>query len=101
MSETELIELGTASARTSDVLRPASTAPFRDYVRVVLADLGVAVETLFSPEAARQVTVDGQPVDGPESRLPVTTASRVVLYRRQGSKLDVLNRGVARRMWLN
>lgn len=101
MSETELIELGTALARTGDVLRPGSTAPFRDYVRVVLADLGVAVETLFSPDGACQVTVDGQLVDGPESRLPVTTASRVVLYRRQGPMLDVLNRGVARRICLN
>jgi hypothetical protein len=68
---------------------------------VVLADLGVEVETLFGPDAACQVTVDGQRVDGPESRLPVTAASRVVLYRRQGPMLDVLNRGVVRRICLN
>lgn len=36
MSETELLELGTALARTGDVLRPGSTAPFRDYVSVTL-----------------------------------------------------------------
>jgi hypothetical protein len=69
-------------------------------VRVVLADLGVEVESLLSPDAACQLTVDGQLVDGPESRLPVTTASRVVLYRRQGPMLDV-RRGVVQRICLN
>lgn len=70
-------------------------------MRVVLADLGVELETLFGPEASCQVSVDGRLVDGPESRLPVTAASRVVLYRRRGPMLDVLNRGVARRICLN
>lgn len=102
MNETELLELGIALARTADVLRrPGRIAPFRDYVRVVLADLGVEVETLFGPHSSCQVTVDGQLVDGPESRLPVTAASRVVLCRRQGPMLDVLNRGVVRRICLN
>jgi hypothetical protein len=70
-------------------------------VRVVLADLGVELETLFGLEASCQVSVDGRLVDGPESRLPVTAASRVVLYRRRGPMLDVLNRGAARRICLN
>jgi hypothetical protein len=101
MNETEMLELGAALARTADVLRPGMTVPFRDYVRVALADLGVEIETLFAPGASYLVSVDGQLVDGPESRLPVTAASRVVLYRRQGPMLEVLNRGVARRICLN
>lgn len=36
-----------------------------------------------------------------ESTLSVTAESRVVLYRRQGPALDVLTRGVVRRIWLN
>jgi len=95
MNETERLELSTPLARTADVLRPGSVARFRDYVRVVLADLGVGVESFFSPDAACQLTVDGQLVDGPESRLPVTTASRGVVYRRQGPMLNVLTRGPA------
>jgi hypothetical protein len=101
MNETEMLELGAALARTADILRPGMTAPFRDYVRVVLADLSVEIGTLFGPGASYLVSVDGQLVDGPESRLPVTVASRVVLYRRQGPMLDVLSRGVARQICLN
>jgi hypothetical protein len=52
-------------------------------------------------ETAFQVSVDGRPVNGPESTVPVTTGSRVVLYRRQGPALDVLTRGVVRRICLN
>lgn len=47
------------------------------------------------------VSVDGRVVDGPEAVMPVTAASRVVLYRRRGPMLDVLNRGVVRRICLN
>jgi len=100
MNETELLELGTALARTADVLRPGVIAPFRDYLRVVLADRGRQIETLFG-DSACLVSVDGRVVDGPDSPVPVTAVSRVVLYRRQGSMLDVLNRGVARRICLN
>jgi hypothetical protein len=57
MNETELLELGPALTRTADVLRPGRIAPFRDYVRVVLADLGVEVETLFGPDASCQVSM--------------------------------------------
>jgi hypothetical protein len=52
-------------------------------------------------ETAYQVSVNGRPVDGPDSTLPVTAESRVVLYRRQGPALDVLTRDVVRRIWLN
>ena len=47
------------------------------------------------------VSVDGRPVDGCDSAIPVTTGSRIVLYRRHGPMLDVLNRGVVRRICLN
>ena len=47
------------------------------------------------------VSVEGRPVEGPESTVPVTADSRVVLYRRQGPALDVLTRGVVRRICLN
>ncbi len=100
MNETELLELGTALGRIADVLRPGMTAPFRDYLRVVLADHGGEIETLFGDRACL-VSVDGQVVDGPDSMVPVTATSRVVLYRRQGPMLDVLNRGVVRRICLN
>jgi hypothetical protein len=45
--------------------------------------------------------VNGRPVDGCDSAIPVTAGSRVVLHRRQGPMLDVLNRGVVRRICLN
>jgi hypothetical protein len=56
---------------------------------------------VFHGNEACVVSVDGRPVDGPESTLPVTVESRVVLYRRQGPALAVLTRGVVRRIWLN
>jgi hypothetical protein len=71
MNEVELLALGEVLARTTDTLRPGEYLPFHDYA----------------------VFVDGRPVDGPESTLPVTAASRVVLYRRQGPALDVLTPG--------
>lgn len=52
-------------------------------------------------EAAFQVSVDGRPVEGPRSTVPVTAASRVVLCWRQGPALDVLTRSVVRRICLN
>jgi hypothetical protein len=100
MSETELLELGAALARPGDVLRPGTIVPFRDYLRVVLADHGAEVHALFG-DGAHLVSVDGQVVDGPDATMPVTAASRVVLYRRQGPMLDVLDRGVVRRICLN
>ena len=75
MNETEMLALGEALARTADVLRPGEQVPFRAYVRRVL--------------------------DAGDSAVPVTAGSRVVLYRRQGPMLDVLNRGVVRRICLN
>ena len=47
------------------------------------------------------VSVEGRPVEGPESTVPVTAESRVVLCVRQGPALDVLTRGVVRRICLN
>jgi len=47
------------------------------------------------------VSIDGRAVDGFDSAIPVTSASRVVLYRRQGPVRDVLNRGAVRRICLN
>lgn len=100
MNETELLELGAALARAADVLRPGMIAPFRDYLRVVLADHGGEIEDLFG-DSACLVSVDGQVVDGPNSTTPVRATSRVVLYRRNGPMLGILNRGVVRRICLN
>jgi len=100
MNETELLELGAALARPADVLRPGTVAPFRDYLRLVLADHGAEIQDLFG-DRAHLVSLDGRWVDGPDATLPVTAESRVVLYRRQGPMLDVLNRGVVRRICLN
>ena len=100
MNDTELLELGAALARPSDVLRPGTVAPFRDYLRQVLADHRARIQDLFG-DGACLVSVDGRMVDGPDAAVPVTAASQVVLYRRQGPMLDVLNRGVVRRICLN
>jgi hypothetical protein len=100
MNEVEMLALGDALARTSEVLRPGECVAFRDYLeRVVRSEAQIAA--VFGGAEPFVVSVDGQPVDGPESTLPVTAASRVVLYRRQGPALDVLTRGVVRRIWLN
>jgi hypothetical protein len=99
MNEVELLALGDALARTSDVLRPGEHVAFRDYLaRVLRSEAQIAL--LFGGTAF-QVSVDGRPVDGPESPLTVTVHSRVVLSRRQGPALDVLTRGVVRRICLN
>ena len=99
MNAVELLALGDALARTSDVLRPGEHVSFRDYLaRVLRSEAQIAA--LFG-ETAFRVSVDGRPVDGPESTLSVTAESRVVLHRRQGPALDVLTRGVVRRIWLN
>ena len=99
MNDVELLAFGDALARTSDVLRPGEHVSFRDYLARVLQN-EEQIAALFG-ETAFQVSVDGRPVDGPESTLSVTAESRVVLYRRQGPALDVLTRGVVRRIWLN
>jgi hypothetical protein len=100
MNEVEMLAVGDALARTSEVLRPGECVAFRDYLeRVVRSEAQIAA--VFGSAEPFVVSVDGQPVDGPESTLPVTAASRVVLYRRQGPALDVLTRGVVRRIWLN
>jgi hypothetical protein len=99
MNEVELLALGDTLSRTSDVLRPGEHVSFRDYLaRVFRSEEQIAA--LFG-ETAFQVSVDGRPVDGADSTRPGTAASRVVLYRRQGPTLDVLTRGVVRRIWLN
>jgi hypothetical protein len=100
MNETEMLALGEALARTADVLRPGEQVPFRDYVRRVLDGGEGQIEALFG-DGAFLVSVDGRPVDGGDSAVPVTAGSRVVLYRRQGPMLDVLNRDVVRRICLN
>ena len=99
MNEVELLALGDALARTSDVLRPGEHVSFRDCLARVLSS-DELIAALFR-EPGFQVTVDGRPVDGPESTVPVTAASRIVLYRRLGPTLDVLTRGVVRRIYLN
>jgi hypothetical protein len=99
MNEVELLALGDALARASDVLRPGEHVSFRDYLgRVLRSEAQIAA--LFG-ETAFQVSVDGRPVDGPDCTLPVTAESRVVLYRRQGPALDVLPRGLVRRIRWN
>jgi hypothetical protein len=61
----------------------------------------VARSKIFFADCACLVSVDGQVVDGPDSTVPVTATSRVVLCRRHGPVLDVLTRGVVRRICLN
>lgn len=100
MNETEILALGEALARTADVLCRGEQMPFGEYVRRILGRDEDQLRALFS-DLSLSVSVDGRPVDGPESTMPVTTESRVVLYRRQGAMLDVLTRGVARRICLN
>jgi hypothetical protein len=99
MNEVELLALGDALARTSDVLRPGEHVSFRDYLARVLQN-EEQITAVFG-ETAFQVSVDRRPVDGPASTVPVTADSRVVLYRRQGPALDVFTRGVVRRICLN
>src|SRR6267378_2637599 len=99
MNEVEMLALGDALARTSDVLRPGEHVSFRDYLARVLRS-EEQITALFA-ETAFQVSIDGRPVEGWESMVPVTAGSRVVLYRRQGPALDVLTRGVVRRICLN
>lgn len=100
MNETEILALGEALARTADVLRHGEQVPFGEYVRRILGRDEDQLRALFS-DLSLFLSVDGRPVDGPESTMPVTTESCVVLYRRQGAMLDVLTRGVARRICLN
>jgi hypothetical protein len=99
MNEVEMLALGDALARTSDVLRPGELVAFRDYLARALRSQE-QIAALFGATAFH-VSVDGRPVDGPNSTVPVTAESRVVLYRRQGPVLDVLTRGVVRRICLN
>jgi hypothetical protein len=100
MNELEMLALGDALARTSEVVRPEECIPFRDYLeRVVRSEAQIAA--VFGGGEAFVVSVDGRPVEGPDSAVPVTAQSRVVLYRRQGPALDVLTRGVVRRICLN
>jgi hypothetical protein len=100
MNEVELLALGDVLARTSDTLRPRECLPFRDYLQRVLRSEPQLAAVFYGNEAC-VVSVDGRPVEGPESTVPVTADSRVVLYRRQGPALDVLTRGVVRRICLN
>jgi hypothetical protein len=100
MNETEMLALGEALARTANVLRPDEQVPFRDYVRRVLGTGEGQLTALFG-DGTFVVSVDGRPVDGCDSAIPVTADSRIVLYRRHGPMLDVLNRGVIRQICLN
>lgn len=100
MNEVELLALGDALARTSAVLRPGECPKFREYLERVLRS-EAQVAAVFGGDEAFVVSVDGRLVEGPESTAPVTADSRVVLYRRQRPALDVLTRGVVRRICLN
>lgn len=100
MNEVEMLALGDALARTSELVRPDECIPFRDYLERVLGSAG-QIAAVFGGGEAFAVSVDGGLVDGPASTVPVTAASRVVLYRREGPALDVLTRGVIRRICLN
>jgi hypothetical protein len=100
MNEVEMLVLGDALARASDVLRPDECLPFRAYLERVLSS-EAQIAAVFGSDESFLVSVDGRPVEGPESTVPVTADSRVVLYRRQGPALDVLTRGVVRRICLN
>jgi hypothetical protein len=99
MNEVEMLALGEALARASDVLSSGECLTFRDYLKRVLRSEG-QIAAVFGDEAF-VVSVDGRPVEGPGSTVPVTAESRIVLYRRQGPALDVLTRGAVRRIWLN
>jgi hypothetical protein len=80
--------------------RPAECIPVRDYLeRVARSEAQIAA--VFGRGEGFVVSVDGRPIDGPGSMVPVTAASRGVLYRRQGSALDVLTHGGVRRICLN
>ena len=100
MNEVEMLALGEALARTSDVLHPGECIPFCDYLERV-SQRWMRPATVFGENKGFTVSVDGRLVEGPASTLSVTAKSRVVLYRRQGAALDVLTRGVVRRIWLN
>ena len=94
-----LINLPDHVARTSDVLRPGERIAFRDYLARVPQSAEQTAALFGDPSF--HVSVDGRPVDGPESAVPVTAESRVVLYRRRGPALDMLTRGLVRRICLN
>jgi hypothetical protein len=100
MNEVELLALGDALARTSEVLRPGECLAFRNYLERALRS-EAKLAAVFGGDETFVVSVDGRPVEGPESAVPVTADSRVVLYRRQEPALDVLTRGVVRRISLN
>src|ERR1700693_4423224 len=73
MNEVAMLAVGDALARTSEVLRPGECVAFRDYLeRVVRSEAQIAA--VFGGAEPFVVSVDGQPVDGPESTLPVTAA---------------------------
>ena len=78
---------------------PGEHVSFRDYLARALRS-EAQITALFG-ETTLLVSVDGRAVDGPESTVPVTAASHVVLYRRQVPALDVLTLGVVRRICLN
>jgi hypothetical protein len=89
MNEVELLALGDALARTSEVLCPGECLAFRNYLeRVLRSEAQLAAG--FGGDETFVVSVDGRPGH-----------SRVVLYRRQGPALDVLTRVVVRRICLN
>lgn len=73
MNETEMLALGEALARAA-VLRPGEQIPFRDYVRRVLDGGEGQIVALFGA-GTFVVSVDGRPVDGRDSAVPVTAGS--------------------------
>ncbi len=81
-------------------MRPGEQVPIRHYIDLAL-DTGAGQLAALLGNGTFVVSVDGRPVDGCDSAIPLTTGSRILLYRRHGPMLDVLNRGVVRRICLN
>jgi hypothetical protein len=80
-------------------MRSGRNALFCDYLGAVLANRAGEIEAVFGNSACL-MSVDSHLVDGPDSTVPVTPASRFVLYGRQGLLLGVLNRRAVRRICL-
>ncbi len=74
MNEVEMLALGYALARTSEVLCPGECLAFRDYLQRVLRN-ETQIAAVFGGDAAFLVSVDGRPVEGPGSTVPVRPAA--------------------------
>ena len=63
MNEVDMLALGDALARTSEVLRPGECLAFRAYLERVLRS-EAQVAAVFDGDEAFVVSVDGRPVEG-------------------------------------